>query len=148
VRGIGERALPHDAQFLRGVLRHLCAAAIVATVGLAASTACVRFAPPADDLTVEWKLTPAAPAVDADATIELTVLDNARRPARRTGLQVEAFMAHPGMAPVIEPATPTGDGVYAVRLRFSMAGDWILSVKDDKGIRVPGAEFKVQVRGS
>ncbi len=41
-------------------------------------------------------------------------------------MRVEAFMTHPGMAPVLETAAATRDGVYSVRLRFTMAGEWVL----------------------
>ncbi len=79
---------------------------------------------------------------------EVTILDDARRPVKASTMRVEAFMTHPGMAPMLETARTTRDGVYSVRLRFTMAGEWVLSVKDEQGVRVQGSEFKVLVRGS
>jgi len=108
----------------------------------------VRFSPPASNLIVEWKLTPSAPIVDADTMGEVTILDEARRPVKGSAMRVEAFMTHPGMAPVLETATATRAGVFGVRLRFPMAGEWLLSVKDEQGVKVQGSEFKVLVRGS
>ena len=111
------------------------------------SVACVRFAP-ASNLNVQWKLTPAEPVVNADTMGEVTILDQSRRPVKAAPFRVEAFMTHPGMAPVLETATATSDGVYSVRLRFTMAGEWVLSVKDEHGVRIQGSELRVLVRGS
>jgi len=80
--------------------------------------------------------------------VEATILDQSRRPVKGTAFRVEAFMTHPSMAPVLETTTPTSDGVYAVRLRFTMAGEWVLSVKDDQGVRIQDSELRVLVRGS
>jgi hypothetical protein len=38
-------------------------------------------------------------------------------------------MTHPGMAPIVVPAVDEGDGKYKVTLRFTMAGEWVLTLK-------------------
>ncbi len=101
------------------------------------AAACDRPVAPADDVAVEWKVTPAEPAVDAEAVAEVTLLDRDRRPVRDATLRIEAHMSHPGMAPIIEPAVEKGAGVYTARLRLPMAGAWILFVKGDLADRRP-----------
>ncbi len=54
--------------------------------------------------------------------------DAAGRPVHGATLQIEGHMQHPGMAPVIEDAVETEEGVYTARLTPSMAGEWILYV--------------------
>lgn len=73
-------------------------------------------------------MTPTPPIAGGETRVEVTLRDDTRRPVRGANLQVEAHMSHPGMAPVIAPVTERGDGVYEVRLQFTMAGDWIVLV--------------------
>ena len=82
-------------------------------------------------MVVEWKVVPATPTVEGDAIAEIRVLDRVRQPLRGARLRLEAHMNHPGMAPVIEPLAEQENGVYRVRLRFSMAGVWVLFVKGE-----------------
>ena len=72
---------------------------------------------------------PLAPVVDEEARAEITLRNRTGQPVRGAMLHVEAHMSHPGMAPVIERAQDQGAGVYTVRLRLTMAGEWILFVR-------------------
>lgn len=73
-------------------------------------------------------MTPTPPVVGRPISAEIRLLDGGRRPIAGGRLQVEAHMSHAGMTPVIARATERGDGVYEVRWRFTMRGDWILLV--------------------
>jgi hypothetical protein len=100
------------------------AAVVCGTLG----TACGRHAAIAEDVSVEWKMTPTQPIAGTPSLGVLTLRDGARRPVDGARLQVVGQMSHPGMAPVVATVTERGDGVYQVDLRFTMNGDWILLV--------------------
>ena len=74
---------------------------------------------------VEWTITPRLPVAGAETLAEVTLRDSAHRPVRGARLQIEAYMAHPGMAPVMATAAERGDGIYQIRLQFTMGGKWI-----------------------
>jgi YtkA-like len=115
---------------------------ILALVCGLVSTACGRRAVLAEDVSVEWKLTPAPPIVGTPALGEITLRDRAHRPVHGARLQVVGLMSHPGMAPVFPAVTERGDGVYQVRLQFTMGGDWILLVT---GLLPDGRKFSHQI---
>lgn len=113
---------------------------------LLAGAGCHR-PPPA--VTVEWRLEPAVPVVDQDATVTLTVLDAQRQPVIGATLDIEGHMSHPGMAPVVVRAVDRGAGIYDARLAFTMGGDWFAIVsgtlRDGQSIRQRAAAFRVRV---
>ena len=100
---------------------------VLLVFGTAAAPACRRGPSVAEDVRLDW-MTLSLPEVQADTVGHITLGDAAGRPLRGAVLQVEALMAHPGMAPVAATVSESGDGVYRVRVRFTMAGDWILMV--------------------
>ena len=79
-------------------------------------------------VTVSWSLEPAPPAGGRDTLTRVTLTDLAGRPVPGARLRLEGHMSHPGMAPVTTRLTELADGKYEGRVRFSMAGDWILVV--------------------
>lgn len=79
-------------------------------------------------LTVDWHAAPTAAAAAADSLAELRLTDDHMQPIVGARIQVDAFMTHPGMAPVTAAVQEQGRGIYRARLRFSMAGDWVLRV--------------------
>jgi hypothetical protein len=85
--------------------------------------------------------------VGQDTAVTVTVRDASGQPVDAATLQIQALMAHPGMAPVIEPARGRGHGVYAARLQFTMAGDWdvlvIGQLPDGRRVRQRAAHVSV-----
>jgi hypothetical protein len=92
------------------------------------NTACGGRAALAEDVSVEWTMTPSPPIVGTPVLGEITLRDRAHRPVPGATLQVVGLMSHPGMAPVFPGVTERGEGVYQVHLQFTMSGDWILLV--------------------
>ena len=92
--------------------------------GLAAA-GCTRAGVQADDLRVEWGVSP-TPASVGPAVVSVRLLDAAGRPVPRATLRLEGHMTHPGMAPVLADVREPTPGRYEGQLSFSMAGDWVL----------------------
>ena len=114
---------------------------IVALLACAVAAACGR--PDAGaDVSVAWTIEPAPPSTGAATVAELTLKDERQQPIRGARLQLEAHMSHPGMSPVTTALAETGSGVYAGRLQFSMAGDWLLVVS---GQLADGTRFTRQL---
>ena len=93
---------------------------------LAALLSACRSEPAAQPrLSIQW--TP-APAAGAESVADIRLRDAGGRPLPHAQLRADAFMTHPGMAPVAAAVDEQGDGAYRARLRFTMAGDWVLRV--------------------
>jgi hypothetical protein len=92
-----------------------------------ACAACTRGSARATDIAIHLSAAPAI--VDRDTVVEFVLSDAAGKPVPGASLTVQAHMTHPGMAPIIEPAVDAGEGRYEVRLRFTMAGAWVLAAK-------------------
>jgi len=75
-----------------------------------------------------WDILPAPPSAGPDTVVRFTIRDMQARPVVGARLELQGHMSHAGMAPVVSPVTSVGDGVYEARLRFTMAGDWVLVV--------------------
>ena len=69
-----------------------------------------------------------APVAGAESVADIRLLD-ADRPLSSARLRVNAFMTHPGMAPVEAAVEEQGHGRYRARVRLTMAGDWVLRIQ-------------------
>jgi hypothetical protein len=77
---------------------------------------------------------------------EIQLNEAMARPVTGARLRLEAFMTHPGMAPVTAIVDEQGSGRYRARVTFTMAGDWVVRLQ---GTRADGRAIVVQqdVRG-
>jgi hypothetical protein len=70
------------------------------------------------------------------ATISFQVADASGKPVSSAAVEVEADMAHPGMAPVFGKAEEISPGNYRADIRFNMPGDWVVLLR----IKLPGGQ--------
>ena len=83
----------------------------------------------ADVLTVVQ--VPPSPVVEVETVVGVKLVDRAGKTFDGANLTVDAHMTHPGMAPVVTPVVDEGKGAYTIRLRFPMAGVWVLRLKGE-----------------
>lgn len=76
-------------------------------------------------VTIEHEISP-QPARVGVATITFKLADALGSPITRAKVAVEADMSHAGMSPVFADALEDQPGRYQARVKFEMAGDWIL----------------------
>ena len=89
--------------------------------------ACNR--PAGSDLaTIEPEITP-QPAHVGPATIAFKLKDAAGNRIAGANVSLEGNMSHPGMAPVFADAKEVATGEYSCPFQFSMAGDWVITVR-------------------
>lgn len=69
------------------------------------------------------------PALAGDAAVTITLRDADGQPIRDARVEVVGDMAHAGMMPISAEGQHTENGQYAVPLRWTMAGDWQVTVK-------------------
>lgn len=68
------------------------------------------------------------PALGGDATVTIRLVDAQDRPITGAAVSLVANMSHHGMLPVSGEGAPAGNGEYSVPLRWTMAGDWQVTV--------------------
>jgi len=99
---------------------------------------CARSEETPPHLTIGW--TP-MPAVGRESVAEIQLNEAMARPVTGARLRLEAFMTHPGMAPLSAAVEEQGRGRYRARVRFTMAGDWVVRLQ---GTRADGRRIDVQ----
>ena len=91
---------------------------------------CRGEAPGADPgLSLVLAISPTPPGV-GPARLLITLRDSSGGLIEGARIEVEGNMSHAGMVPVLDTAQAQEPGRYAVPdFRFTMAGDWILTVR-------------------
>ena len=120
------------------------ALAVLAACG-ALTASCRGATPSADDVRVEWRLTP-EPATVGPSTLTFTLRDASGRRVPDARLRLEGHMTHPGMAPALADVRERAAGEYEADMTFSMAGDWVLLLEGEladgrrlrREMKVPG----------
>lgn len=85
--------------------------------GMSSSTVNIAYKPDRD------------PAVGGDASVVVTLTDGEGSPITDAAVEIVGDMTHAGMMPIIGKGEHTGEGHYAVPLRWTMAGDWLVTVR-------------------
>ena len=109
-----------------------------AAAALLLLAACARSNDAGPRLTIHW--TP-APAAGRESVAEIQLTEDGDRPLPGARLRLDAFMTHPGMAPVAAAVDEQGSGRYRARVTFTMAGDWVVRLQ---GLRPDGRSIDVQ----
>lgn len=79
------------------------------------------------------------PAIGGDAIVTITLTGMDGRPITDAVVEVTGDMAHHGMMPISGKGEHTENGQYVVPLRWTMAGDWIVTVNI---VLVDGSQFE------
>ena len=79
------------------------------------------------------------PAIGGDAIVTITLTGKDDRPITDAVVEITGDMAHHGMMPISGKGEHTENGQYVVPLRWTMAGDWIVTVNV---VLVDGSQFE------
>lgn len=98
---------------------------IIATM---VTVACGRTGTDAGALAVTWQIVPATPVAGRESAADVTLRLASGAPVLGARVNLEGYMSHPGMAPLVAGLTEAGGGTYRARLTLTMAGDWVMFV--------------------
>jgi ABC-type transport system substrate-binding protein len=80
-----------------------------------------------DDLEIEMAVEP-TPLTVGDAVLVVSLRTSAGEAVEGATVAVHGDMNHAGMAPVLAESSASSDGVHRIPFRWSMGGDWIVTV--------------------
>lgn len=80
------------------------------------------------DLQIEW-IAPLQPSLAVDTALKFRLTGPDGAPIDNATLYVKGDMTHAGMVPVLAERDGGEDGVYTVPFQWTMAGDWIVTVR-------------------
>ncbi len=116
-------------RLLMSLSRTAAAVAAVSCIVAIVLTGCAPSEEGGLGLTVDVGISPTPPLVGPTRLL-ISLSDSAGAPVEGAEVHVDGNMTHAGMAPVFGTAQEEGDGMYVIPgFRFTMAGDWILTVR-------------------
>lgn len=116
-------------RFRAGLRWAALAALTLALIGSGCERASVAAQTDTPGVLASLTVAPSPPAVGL-ARLTIRLQDSQGQPLAAQQVQVQGDMTMPGMVPVKAPATDTGGGTYvAGGFRFTMGGEWLLTVK-------------------
>jgi hypothetical protein len=95
-----------------------------------------------DSVVLQYRISPQPPRV-GPATVSIDLVNTSKAPVAGAHLKLEAYMNHPGMAPILGDLTETSQGRYDGHLNFTMAGDWTIVVR---GVAADGIRIEKEVK--
>jgi hypothetical protein len=102
---------------------------LIACLALGATTGCrVDAAQPDDTIHIDL-VAPLFPPPAGDGRLALRLSDENDQPIDTAALHIRGDMTHAGMLPIEASAAGGDGGVYRVPVRWTMAGDWIITVE-------------------
>jgi hypothetical protein len=117
-KGSGQQSCP-----LPKCLGVFVLASLAALLSSCAKPAAEDPTPPG--VAIRHEISPDPPRVGA-ATLTIKVSDATGVPITKAHIGLEADMQHPGMVPHSYDINELAPGVYQSKLKFDMAGDWIM----------------------
>lgn len=102
---------------------------VIGCLALGATAGCrIDGAPPDDTIRIDL-IAPLFSPPAGDGRLAFRVSDENGQPIDTAALDIRADMTHAGMLPIEVSAAGGDGGVYRVPVRWTMAGDWTITVE-------------------
>jgi hypothetical protein len=98
------------------------------------------------DVQLVVNLDPDPPLFGRPCRVVVTVLAADGKPINDARLEIRGDMTHAGMVPVVVKVTEGVEGAYSTAFEWTMAGDWVLTVRAElHDGRVARRQFEIAV---
>ncbi len=109
------------------ILRAISCSLIMGTIFLPACARESRQQEISPDITIVLTVDP-SPVTIGEATLFFELKNAQAQPIEGASLRAKGDMSHAGLMPVLGDSEEIGDGNYSIPFKWTMGGDWILTV--------------------